>query len=409
MNKTKNILVLTQWSYKDPLIQAYTLPYVFIIADQLPKGSKIYLVTFEQERLKMNSAERKKVKTMLFEKGIILIDYSYSPFGILALIKYGFSFIHLLFIALFCRIKFIHAWCTTAGTLGYLLSLVSGKPLVIDSYEPHAEAMVENETWSRKGMKFKILFYFEKKMSRHAIQIISATAGMHDYAKIKYGIDLKNFEVKPACVDFESFNKFPKKEINLVNELKLENKIVCVYAGKFGGIYLTKETFDFFHEAEKLWGDRFRALILTPSKPEELNELASTSGFDPNKMIIRFVSHEDIPLYMGLGDFAITPVKPIPTKRYCTPIKDGEYWALGLPVVITNNISDDSSIIEKNNAGAVIQDLSSASYRFALIQIDTLLQEDRNVLNARIQKLALDFRSFKIAKRIYKKIYGSGN
>ena len=48
MRLRKNILVLTQWSYKDPLIQAYTLPYVDIIAAIIPPGSRIYLVTFEQ-------------------------------------------------------------------------------------------------------------------------------------------------------------------------------------------------------------------------------------------------------------------------------------------------------------------------------------------------------------------------
>ena len=36
-------------------------------------------------------------------------------------------------------------WCMTAGSLGYILSKTSGKNLVIDSYEPHAEAMVENQ------------------------------------------------------------------------------------------------------------------------------------------------------------------------------------------------------------------------------------------------------------------------
>ena len=142
MNTSKNILVLTQWSFKDPLIQAYTLPYVYIIAKQLPLGSKIYLVTFEQEKLKISSSEKSAIKNMLAEKGIFLIDYNYSPFGIISFIKWAGIILHLFTIIFIKKIKFIHAWCTTAGSLGYVLSKASGKPLIIDSYEPHAEVSI---------------------------------------------------------------------------------------------------------------------------------------------------------------------------------------------------------------------------------------------------------------------------
>ncbi len=407
MKSKTNILILTQWSFNDPLIQAYTLPYVYIIANQLANGSKIFLVTFEQNKLKMLPAEKEKIKKLLSLKGIFLIDYNYSPFGIISFIKWFGVFLHLFTLIFFENVKYIHAWCTTAGSLGYILSKASGKPLIIDSYEPHAEAMVENQTWSRNDFKFKLLFYLERKLSGHAKIIISATLGMRDYALNKYGVSIVNFHVKPACVDLNKFNISKKKNPKLISELKLEDKIVCVYAGKFGGIYLTKEVFDFFKEAENIWGDRFRVLLLTSHNKETLTKLATDSNFSPEKMIVRFISHDKIPDYLGIGDFGITPVKSIPTKRYCTPIKDGEYWALGLPVVITKDISDDSKIILKNNAGAVLKDLSPESYRNALNQINNLLEEPKQSLSLRIEKLAKQYRSFHIAEDIYKTIYNS--
>jgi hypothetical protein len=409
MSKKKNILVITQWSYKDALIQAYTLPYVLIIADILPAGSKIYLVTFEQDNVKMTAQERNEIKQNLLNKGIVLIDYTYHRFGILAILKWFFSFMHLLSISVFKKINFIHAWCTTAGSLGYVVSLFSGKPLIIDSYEPHAEAMAENGSWNRSELKFKILFYFEKKLSYHAKYIISATKGMSDYAKRKYGITLKDSPVKPACVDFNSFNAAKRKDAVLLKELKLEDKIVCVYAGKFGGNYLSTEVFDFFHEAENIWGDRFRALLLTPQKKEELDELVNQSRFDSNKMVARFVSHKDIPSYMGLGDFAINPMKRTPAKLYCTPIKDGEYWAMGLPVVISDGISDDSDIIKKHRAGAILKGLEPVYYKEALMEIDQLLREEKNTLSERITVLAHQYRNFSIAENVYRKFYGENS
>src|SRR6185295_4367020 len=116
---------------------------------------------------------------------------------------------------------------------------------------------------------------------------------------------------------------------------------------------------------------------------------------DPGIIEIRFVPHAHIPEYIGLADFALTPVKPVPTKRFCTPIKDGEYWAAGLPVVITKNISDDSEIIEKNNIGAVINEFTKDDYLKAIQKIDNLLNnQPAEVLSRKIISVAEKYRSF---------------
>jgi len=190
-----------------------------------------------------------------------------------------------------------------------------------------------------------------------------------------------------------------------VQQFNFEQKIVCVYAGKFGGIYQTNEVFDFFNACEKFWGDRFRVLLLTSHNKNEIAEWCKKSSFDINKMVIRFVTHEDIPDYMGLGDFAITPVKPIPTKRYCTPIKDGEYWSLGLPVVIPPRISDDSGLIEENKIGAILSVFDEQHYNQAVTEIDGLLKNDVKRLNERIRSIALKYRNYDLARNIYAKIY----
>ena len=159
----KNILILTYWSYKDALIQTYTLPYVKVIRKQLPLESKIFLLTIEQNRFKMTKREWILEKEKLAKENIYLIRFQYNHFGV----KMGLRLIALLY-SLFQLIKkenisFIHAWCTPAGALGYLLSILTRKPLIIDSYEPHAESMVENGTWGKSGFKFKTVILARKK------------------------------------------------------------------------------------------------------------------------------------------------------------------------------------------------------------------------------------------------------
>jgi glycosyltransferase involved in cell wall biosynthesis len=108
---------------------------------------------------------------------------------------------------------------------------------------------------------------------------------------------------------------------------------------------------------------------------------------------------------MAAADFGLTPVKPVKTKRYCTPIKDGEYWAMGLPVVITKDISDDSEIIKANDIGYVLHELSTAEYLLALNKINELLQGDKLNLQLKIRAVAKKYRNFDLAHSIYSTIY----
>lgn len=406
MAKRKNILVITYWSYKEALIQAYTLPYLRIIYNQLPPGSIIYLVTFEQEKQKLSANEKAQVKARLRLQGIKLITLTYSKFSILSFVKGSIYLLYLISFIFIRRINYIHAWCTPAGSIGYILSKLTGKKLIIDSYEPHADAMVENNTWKRESRQYNLLFNLEKRLTKHANIIISATQLMYEYAKERYGHAIEKFYVKPACVDNSFFAPKKRKNEELLRQLNLNDKVTCVYAGKFGGIYLSREVFDFFKVAQEYWKGKFRALVLTNHPKEQLYEWAAAAGFDHTNLVIRFVSHDEIPEFMGLGDFAITPVKPIPSKRYCTPIKDGEYWALGLPVVITSDISDDSDLISENKIGYVLQELDTENYLNACKKIDQLLQTaEKEGLQDKIRSMAYKYRSYSIAESVYRSIY----
>lgn len=395
MKSTKNILVLTYWSFSDALIQTYTLPYLKQIAEILSEESKIYLVTLEKDKgsgiIKLEGSN------------LINIQYPYSTFGLAASLAWFKNIFTLKNIIKKNNIDVIHSFCTPAGMIGYILSKLSGKPLILDSYEPHSEAMVENEEWTKNSLSFKLLFYFEKKQSKRATTIIATTAGMRDYALQKYNVAIKDFFVKPACVDLIKFKLDTKKDPALLQELNLQNKIVCVYAGKFGGIYLKDEVFEFYKICYQKWGNDFVALILTSHSEEEINGLILKHKLPKTIFRTIFVPHAQIAKYIGLGDFGITPVKPVSTKKYCTPIKNGEYWAMGLPVVITKNISVDSDIIEEENIGYVLKDLTVSEYNTAVKKISELMKE--KMLPAKIRAIAENKRNYSIAKTIYKTIY----
>lgn len=401
-----NILILTYWGYKEGLIQTYTLPYVRMIRKTIPTGNKIFFFTLEKDTMKVEDPQA--TSQDLLTEGINWLPHQYVPFGGKGMLKWALIIPKLWWLILTKKITHIHCFCTPPGMIGYLLSIFTRRKLVIDSYEPHAESMIENGEWQKEGKAYKLLSKYEKKQSQRAEHFISATEGMRDYARKTYQVDPKSFFVKPACVDLDLFSWNNIKKPALVKELDLNDKVVAVYAGKFGGIYLDHEVFDFLKVAYDFWGEKFRVIILTNHTQEELDAYCEKACVPKNIIIRKFVMHHEVPDYMGLADFALTPVKPIPTKRYCTPIKDGEYWALGLPVVITRDISDDSDIIEKHNAGAVIHSFDTKAYQEAVVKINTLItSKSRKELFDEIRQIAIKYRSMSVAEKIYQEVYGS--
>ena len=400
-----NIMILTHWSFKDALVQTYTLPYVDIIRKIIPVDKKIIVVTAEHEGVAMNEKEMETLKREWDKKNMQLLPLPYKRFGIQKMVAAIRQLLQLSGIVRKEQISVIHAFCTPAGSAGYLLSKLTGAKFVIDSYEPHAESMVETGAWKKSGAAFKILFWLEKKLAQHAAFIIATTAGMKEYAKEKYNFDLKEFFVKPACIDFNSFFPRPKNE-RLLQELKLNDKIVCVYAGKLGGMYLNEEVFDFVKSCYDHWGDHFRFLMLSSETDEKIAKHIQRTGIPPGVVIKRFVSHKEIPDYLSLGDFGINPQAPVLSKRYGSPIKNGEYWGMGLPVVISPKISIDSDIISANKIGVVINLQKKENMAEAVKQLDQLLKNNsREVLQQKIFSIAKKYRSFAIAEEIYPLIY----
>lgn len=398
----RNILVTTYWSFNDPLIQTYTLPYLKIILKQLPSGSKIHLFTLEQSEI---DASNKKVFE-LEKDNVIVLQNTYFPFGLQAIVYNAWYILKTIWYSKRNKIDTVHAWCMPGGAIGYIISKVLRVPLILDSYEPHAETMLESNTWKKNGLAFKLLFFIEKLISRHASLTIATTSKMKEYAALKYNVTLNEFYVKPACVDLEKFSFENIKNETLLEKFHFKGKIVGVYVGKFGGSYLTKEVFEIFNAAYEYWGENFRVLLLNNQDEGYICSLARDAFFKYKLVTKLFIKNDLIADYIGMADFAITPFVPVPSKRYGSPIKTGEYWALGLPVIITKDISDDSDIIREHDAGYVLEELASSEYRNAIIKIDLLIKDKKksDIYN-KIKPLAEKYRNYKIAEEIYKQVY----
>jgi glycosyltransferase involved in cell wall biosynthesis len=404
-----NILVITYWSYKEALVQSCTLPYLEMIKKINP-SARFTLVTFEHQDLALKLDEKQKEVSKLEEKGIQWRTFPYFRFGTRSIFSVIRVVIRLFFVILTKKVTHIHAFGISAGTIAYILSKLTATRLVIDSYEPHAESMVENGEWNKDSKAYKIQSYFEKLLAHSAQHFIATSYKVKEYAKTRFGADLKSFFVKPAGVDVHKFNPhlFNKKEVRSKFQIP-EDAIVAVYIGKFGGIYYKEETFQLLKAASDTWKEKFYAIIGSPIDRKEFEELVNQYQIPAQQVLfLSYVPHNQVPEILAMADFAINPVKPVPTKRYCTSVKDGEYWAMELPVIIPPNISDDSDYIQEKGIGVIWSDTSYEGCLKACQEMKVLLEsENLPQIKSEIRKLAIEVRAFENFEKIYRAIYSS--
>jgi hypothetical protein len=83
-------------------------------------------------------------------------------------------------------------------------------------------------------------------------------------------------------------------------------------------------------------------------------------------------------------------------------VKNGEYWANGLPLIIAENIGDDSDIAKNYEAGSVCNDIRSAGNSFIEIK-KIMAMNNRN--SDFWQKLIQENRSVSFTLNMYDAIF----
>lgn len=298
-------------------------------------------------------------------------------------------------------ISFIVARGAPAGALAYLVHKKNSVPFVVESFEPHSAYMRESGVWRFWDPRYLFQKFWEREQQKHAQWLLPVS---HQYKKelLSLGVDESKIMVVPCAVDFSEFH-FRNEERQMIRtRLGADDKtIVGIYVGKFGGIYLDDEAFYFLGRARKFFKN-FKLMILSPDNKSSIEEKLLTRGFGNNDYLVTSVMHNQVSTYLSAADLAFSFYKPSPSKRSLSPIKIGEYWACGLPVMLAPSIGDDSELVEKYNVGAIFtMDINTMDKSFTTMM--KLLQNGDNTRIRTIQ-VAKEFRSFEYCRNAYRTI-----
>lgn len=242
-----------------------------------------------------------------------------------------------------------------SGSLAYLATRKNKIPFVVESFEPHADYMRVANEWRGYGIRYLFQKYWEKQQKKFAKYLITVTENYRKFL-IEEGVEKNKIFCVPCAVDQ---SKFYKNE-NIKNEKRIELNIpseatVGVYAGKFGGLYLEDNAFEIFRDAFNKIKD-FHLLLLTNTDKDWLNNKIKKYNLPSNRIFVKFVSYNKVNNYLNIADFAFALYKSNHVSQFLSPVKIGEYWACGLPVLITQNIGDEMHWIEEMNLGDIISE-----------------------------------------------------
>ncbi|MEQ8473918.1 MAG: glycosyltransferase [Marinoscillum sp.] len=286
-----------------------------------------------------------------------------------------------------------------AGSLGYLVSRKTKIPYHVESFEPHADYMLDGGVWSRWGFKYLFQKYWEARIIKTADTIVTVSRFFTNKIKPSAGGKVYTFG---CAVDTEKFKFSEKRRIEIRSKLGIRSATtVGIYVGKFGVIYYDHEAFEIFNKAFNQISS-FQLIILTPQDKSWVCNRLLEHGIDLSKCHVDKVAHEEVSSYLSASDFAFSMVRPSSVRLYCSPIKDGEYWANGLLVLSADGIGEDSDIIKSEEVGALFKD-DLSDVGFAISKIKSGLGESR--VNGTPQMVARKYRNFEMLHELYDQIF----
>lgn len=359
---------------REPLVRTQVVPYLVELARG---GHRMHLLTFEPElKARWTQEEIAAARDELAGKGVDwhCLAYHKRPsvpatlFDIAAGARFVRRFVdeH--------DIDILHARVHVPAAMAALARRRTRRrpKILFDIRGFFPEEYTDAGRWKQDGVVYRAVKRVERWLMREADGFVVLTEKAREILfpeSRTTGRDAagRPVEVIPCCVDLKERFDFDQDEARreMRRELGVEKRKVIVYAGSFGGWYMTDEMLGLFTAARAADPNVF-ALVLTQRDADKIRVQLAERGFGTGDMLVKGVPADELPRYLAAADVSISFIKNCYSKQSSSPTKLAEYLACGLPIIANRGVGDVDALIADNAVGVLIDEFTDAEYTRAL-------------------------------------------
>jgi len=290
----------------------------------------------------------------------------------------------------------VHCRSYIAALTGLRLKQKYGIKFLFDMRGFYADERVDGKIWDLSKLHYKLVYRYFKKKEKQFLQnadaIVSLTYAGKEIMEKEWGVSQPVYVI-PCAADTELFK--PASKSNNSN-----HSFTLGYLGSIGTWYLLDEMIDFFKVLlQKYPSAKFKFITRDPA--DIILNKAESKGISRDHFQIVSASRNKVPNRLADVDTGIFFIMPVFSKKASSPTKQGEFMAMGIPVITNSGVGDTDFIIEKYKSGIIIPDFTEKSYTEAVNKIPDLL----NIKPAEIRKGALEYFSLEKGVNKYRNIY----
>jgi glycosyltransferase involved in cell wall biosynthesis len=357
MGEGSRVLYVAYWGAAEPLGQSLILPAIAKLSE---RGARLALLTFEKPGDLERTDVIDRLKERLAQRGVAWRRLRYHKWPRVPATAFDMvnGWFHGVAEGRRLHADIVHGRTFVGGLIGWAIATTLRVPFVYHNEGFYPDEMVDGGFWSQDSLPHRVAKRLERLLYDSAAGLVALSTRAARVLESLPSVQSRRTPVivVPSCVDLERFtwdgNQRPPRQ-----------PLRFVYIGAVGGRYELDRIGRFLAVLHQLTPVRLRVLSREPM--EIVAGLLRAGGLDDGLWDLAFVPHSDVAAELTRSDVGLFFLTRGLSEQGCSPTKIGEYWACGLPVVSTANVSDTDELVARFGAGVILSKHTDVAYQEA--------------------------------------------
>jgi glycosyltransferase involved in cell wall biosynthesis len=375
--RRRRILYIAYWGLREPLGRSLVLPAV----EKLARDVDIHLVTFEKPRDLRDRPGMAEYRERLERRGVRWTPLRYHKRPRLPATAFDVAHgaARAVVAARAARPDLVHARTFVGGVIGLPVSRLLGVPLVYHNEGFWPDQQIEGGFWPSGGALYRTMKRTERLLYESADGLLLLSEKSRPMVEQLPGVRRRQppIAIVPSCVDLDRFS--------CGGVSRDGTGLRLAYVGSLGGRYPVAPLAGFLMALRRLEPST-RLEILSHSDHGAIRSALLSAGAPEDAWDLSTVPHEEVPARLCRARAGLFFLQGGIGALSCSPTKIGEYWACGLPVVMSAGVGDLDDVIRSRRVGLVVGDLTAQTLAAAAGELLALLRDPG--LSARCREAA---------------------